>query len=370
MTAFDESNVARDASGKFAPSATSASSTALTDSELVDSALEDSALGHPDPVTAIQQQYRSAVIDPVTGWCKPVVVNGVDVANTDASGIPQTVRERLLAAGQIEVDPPRWGRTGGVKRARTAQEVAALEASGGRVERRMSRPDPSGARRGTLTWQDAYGSVASRPVPDGDLFAPVQFDLYQPAGSDRDIVTTTAVCGIDGNVYLAGPAGNLRVPGPEGTTIETDTRRSFQISYDADGRWHSTGDQPAVWADDEMEWRAHGLLHREHGPARVGSDGSVLFARDGDVIDPSRISDFELRRFSLERQSDGTVYVANQFYGFDGDDDRVDMDGWRAGHRRTRSTAGRINGGRRRSDGQASSARHCGRPGGAPVAGN
>jgi len=74
------------------------------------------------------------------------------------------------------------------------------------------------------------------------------------------------------------------------------------ITVDADGRFHSENDEPAISIEsyEEIEiidneeivkqidgykaWYNHGVLHRLDGPAVIRNDGTEYFYYDGDFI--------------------------------------------------------------------------------------
>lgn len=53
------------------------------------------------------------------------------------------------------------------------------------------------------------------------------------------------------------------------------------VSYlDSEGNPHSENDEPCIISEGYKEWRKHGILHRDIGPARISSS-KTIYAVDG-----------------------------------------------------------------------------------------
>jgi hypothetical protein len=89
-----------------------------------------------------------------------------------------------------------------------------------------------------------------------------------------------------------------------GDVSENPTDEVGKALHDEDGRYHSIDDLPArTLRDGTKEWRSHGILNREHGPAVERGDGTKEWFKHGQrhcVVGPAVVNADGTEEFWIE----------------------------------------------------------------------
>lgn len=345
MTTVDASGAIHGIDGKFAGHIAGEPDDGLTLSQPGTGASLDDL--PTDPViraqdTATQRRLRSVTIDPVTGGCPPVMVGGIDIANSPVRDMPLHARAHLSLYAQHAEDNP--------SHQVPEQYRAELDA---RREKALAAVELHERFGGTVTVEDEhFGSdrrnnqrITSWRLPSGELgvaarewspseyryedahgipveFSDVQdFDAHNGMGPAVEKTFIAATKMPDGEILRPRRTewgdGDYRFHFehalPDGGTHSWSAEPGDQYEeyHDADGHVHRAGG-PATLDERCIEYRQHGVVHRDRtqGPAVVGSDGKAHFIENGRNVD-DQIQPGTARARGLEADPDGGWRVPN-----------------------------------------------------------